>query len=107
MLAFPRSVELRLAQDRCESDPLPEVALLHDRLRTADVAWIAAVPCPDGAGVDPADVRCEEYDVCGGPSPRTLPHRRCALPRPHEHKGGGRATAECAEQEFFLLRGVD
>ena len=40
-----------------------EVAFLHERLRAAYVAWLPAVPCVDRAGVDAADVRCEEHDV--------------------------------------------
>ena len=41
----------------------PASALLHERLRAAHVAWLPAVPCVDRAGVDAADVRCEEHDV--------------------------------------------
>ena len=42
-----------------------EVAFLHERLRAAYVAWLPAVPCVDRAGVDAADVRCQEHDVRG------------------------------------------
>ena len=31
----------------------------------------------------------------------------CCFPWSHVHEGGGRADAECAEQELLLLRGVD
>merc|ERR1711920_313200 len=52
VLALPRAVELRLAQDRGELDPLPAVALLHDGLRPPDFSWLAAVPRVDGGGVE-------------------------------------------------------
>ena len=42
--ALPRAVELRLAQDCREPCAIPATALLHDRLRTPDIPWVAAVP---------------------------------------------------------------
>ena len=42
---------------------IPPPAFLHEWLRAAHVAWLPAVPCVDRAGVDAADVRCEEHDV--------------------------------------------
>jgi len=33
-----------------------------------------------------------------------LPHICSALPRSHVNEGGGRADAECAEQELVLFR---
>merc|ERR1712182_125075 len=52
------------------------------------VAWLPAVPRVDRAGVDAADVRCEEHDVRGGPAPRPLPDGGWSLPWPHVVEGG-------------------
>ena len=49
LLALPRAAELRPAQDCRELGAVPAAALLHDRLRTADLPWVAAVPCSYGA----------------------------------------------------------
>merc|ERR1711988_322080 len=49
-------------QARRQHDPLPPPPLLHDRLRAAHVAWLAAVPRPHGARAHPADVRRQEHD---------------------------------------------
>ena len=49
LLALPRTAELRPAQDCRELGAVPAAALLHDRLRTADLPRVAAVPCSDGA----------------------------------------------------------
>merc|ERR1712205_226565 len=53
-------------------------------------ARLAAVPRVDGAGAHAANVRREEYDVCGGPASRPLPHGVQALPWPHVDEGGRR-----------------
>ena len=105
--AVSRAVELRSAEAGGELDSVSAAALLHDRVRAADVTWVAAVPCPDGARTDAADVGCEEHDVRGGSAPWALPDGVCHVPRPHEHQGGGRADAQRAKQKLLLLRGVD
>ena len=48
-------------QARRQHDPVPAPSFLHERLRAADVARLAAVPRVDGAGAHAADVRREEY----------------------------------------------
>merc|ERR1712224_204358 len=85
---LPGPAQLRYPQARREHDPVPAPPLLHERLRAADVARLAAVPGVDGAGAHAADVRREEYDVRGGPAPRPLPHGVRALPWPHVDEGG-------------------
>merc|ERR1711974_49877 len=72
-------------EDRRQSDPVPEASLLHDRLRSLDLPWVAAVPCAHCAGAHSADVRRQEHDVCGRPTTRALPYGRGALPRAHVH----------------------
>merc|ERR1711985_18545 len=62
--SFPWAAELRPPQDICEPCSVPQAPLLHDRLCTSHVAWLAAVPRPYRARVDAADVRCKEHDVC-------------------------------------------
>merc|ERR1719486_1134408 len=104
---LPGPAQLRPAQAGRQHDPLPPPPLLHDRLRAADVARLAAVPRPDGARADPADVRRQEHDGCVGPAPRPLPHGVRALPRPHVDQGGRRADAQRPEQELVVLRRVD
>merc|ERR1711970_1635037 len=88
---LPGSAQLRHPQARGERDPVPAVALLHERLRAADVARLAAVPRVDGAGAHAADVRREEHDVRRGPAPRPLP-TACGLFR------GRMSTKEVDEQ---------
>ena len=39
--------------------------------------------------------------------PLQIPDRGCDVPRTHEHEGSGRADAQRAKQELFLLRRVD
>ena len=56
----------RHSQAGSEHDPVPAPSFLHERLRAADVARLAAVPRVDGAGAHAADVRCQEHDVCRG-----------------------------------------
>merc|ERR1711924_523630 len=55
---LPGPAQLRPAQARRQHDPVPPPPLLHDRLRAAHVARLAAVPRPHGAGAHAADVRC-------------------------------------------------
>merc|ERR1719439_417345 len=86
---LPGPAQLRHPQPRREHDPVPAPSLLHERLRSADVARLAAVPRAHGAGAHAADVRREEYDVRGGPAPRPLPDGVRALPWPHVDEGGG------------------
>ena len=57
LLAFPRTAELRLAQDCSEPCAIPTFALLHDWLCTIDLQWFSAVSCTDRARADPADAR--------------------------------------------------
>merc|ERR1711998_27563 len=90
-----------------QHDPLPAPPLLHDRLRAAHLARLAAVPRAHRAGAHPADVRRQEHDGRRRPAPRPLPHRVGPLPRPHVDQGGRRADAQRAEQELVLLRRVD
>ena len=47
-------------QARRQHDPVPAPSFLHERLRAADVARLAAVPRVDGAGAHAADVS-EDY----------------------------------------------
>merc|ERR1711959_645090 len=86
---LPGPAQLRYPQARREHDPVPAPSFLHERLRAADVARLAAVPRVDGAGAHAADVRREEHDVRRGPAPRPLPHGVRALPWPHVDEGGG------------------
>merc|ERR1711966_14203 len=86
--SLPGSAELRPAQDRREHDPVPASALLHDRLRPADLPRLPAVPRADGSGADSADVRRQEHDVRRRPAPRPLPDRHGSVPRPHVDQGG-------------------
>ena len=58
---FPGPAQLRSAQAWHEHGPVSTPAFLHERLRAADVARLAAVPRVDGAGAHAADVRREEY----------------------------------------------
>ena len=46
-------------------------------------------------------------DVRSWPTTWALPDSISHVPWEDEHQGGGRANAECAEQELVLLRGVD
>merc|ERR1712216_602442 len=104
---LPGSAQLRPPQARRELDPLPPSPLLPHRLRPAHLAWLAAVPCPDGPRAHPADVRRQEHDGCRRSPSRSLPHRLRHVPWPHVHQGGRRADAQRAEQEQLVLRRVD
>merc|ERR1711896_49351 len=88
LLAFPGSAELGPAQTCCEHVPVPASALLHAWFRALDQPWISAVPRPDCARVDPANVRCQEHDLCCRSSSRSLPHSCLYVPRPHVYQGG-------------------
>merc|ERR1719182_86018 len=88
LLAIPGSAELGPAQTCCEHDSVPASALLHAWLRPLDQPWISAVPRTDCARVDPANVRCQEHDVCCRSSSRSLPHSCLYVPRPHVNQGG-------------------
>ena len=140
---------------RCLIHPLPRSLPLPGGLLPSDFSRQPAVPQPDSAGADAADVGRQEHDVRCRPAPRPLPHCLCTVPRPHvlqggddslglggraarqgrqagsvkrlaaphdrcptlqspvwpallcHPAGGGRADAECAEQEQQLLCGVD
>ena len=61
----------------------------------------------DGARADPADVRRQEHDGGLRPQARQVSDRGRGLQGQDVHEGGGRADAQCAEQELLLLRGVD
>merc|ERR550514_1147096 len=104
---LPWAAELRYAEDRREHDPVPAPALLHDRFLTADFPRLPAVPRAHRAGADSADVRRQEHDVRGGSTARAVLDGHLPVPWPHVLEGGGRADAERAEQELFLLRGMD
>ena len=58
--AFPRTAELRLAQDCSEPCAIPTFALLHDWLCTIDLPWFSAVSCTDCSRADPADAQLLE-----------------------------------------------
>merc|ERR1711920_933376 len=64
VLALPRAVELRLAQDRGELDPLPAVALLHDGLRRGGrrVRWLNGLNSPQAAWRLHGLARCITWD---------------------------------------------
>merc|ERR1712078_340003 len=87
-LRFPGQLNCDLRRRRHKHGAVPSSALLHERLRAAHVAWLPAVPRADRAGVDAADVRCEEHDVRRGPAPRPLPDGGGSLPWPHVVEGG-------------------
>merc|ERR1712060_936883 len=101
------SAELRPPQDCSELDPSPASALLHDRLCSADLARLPAVPRTHRPRAHAADVRCQEHDVRGGPTSWPVPHGSSTWAGPYVYKGGGRADVERAEQELVLLRGMD
>ena len=65
------------------------LTLLHDRLRSAYVSRVAAVPRIDRPRADTADVRRQEHDVCGGPAPRPLLDLCLPLPRQDVDEGSG------------------
>uniref|UniRef100_A0A8C9NPI7 Tubulin beta chain n=1 Tax=Serinus canaria TaxID=9135 RepID=A0A8C9NPI7_SERCA len=105
--ALPRPAQRRPAQAGRQHGALPAAALLHARLRAADLAGQPAVPRPHCARAHPAGLRRQEHDGRLRPAARPLPDGGRRLPWAHVHEGGGRADAERAEQEQLLLRGVD
>ncbi len=83
-----RPAERRPAQVGSEPDPLPPAALLHGGLHPPDQPRQSAVPRPQRARADSADVGCQEHDVRCGPPPRTLPDRLRSVPWTHVLQGG-------------------
>jgi hypothetical protein len=57
---LPRAVELRPPQDCCEPHPIPSLALLHDRLRSADEphSFLIENGCTREGGVHGGGVGC-------------------------------------------------
>merc|ERR1719261_2084488 len=88
-------------------NPIPSPPLLLHRLHPTHLPWFPAVPCSYRARADPADVRCQEHDVCCRSSSWSLPHMLCPLPWPYVHQGGRRADAQRPKQELLVLRRVD
>jgi len=107
LLAVPRPAELWPPEACSQLDTLPSPPFLHGWLCTTDIKGIPAVPCPHRPRADPADVGCQEHDVRSWPTTWALPDSINHVLWEDEHQGGGRADAECAEQELVLLRGVD
>ncbi len=105
--SIPRSAELRSSKACSEPDSFPTAALLHGGVCTADIEGFTAVQIIDSSRADPANVGCKEHDVRRGPKARQIPHGICDVSRQNEHEGGGRADDQRAEQELFVLRGVD
>jgi hypothetical protein len=86
-LRFPGQLNCDLRKLAVNMIPFPP-ALLHDRLRAAHLARLAAVPRAHRAGAHPAVLRRQEHDVRRGPSSRALPHGGWSLPWPHVVEGG-------------------
>merc|ERR1712210_373069 len=100
--ALPGAAELRLAQDCSELDPFPPLAFLYDGIRPAHISWFPTVSRLDRARVDPADVRRQEYDVCGRPTPRPVLDRSLFVPRPHVPPK--RSMNRCSMSKIRILR---
>merc|ERR1712159_671519 len=87
-LRFPGQLNSDLRKLAVNMIPFPASALLHAWLRPLDQPWISAVPRTDCARVDPANVRCQEHDVCCRSSSRSLPNSCLHVPGPHVYQGG-------------------
>merc|ERR1711972_84888 len=105
--AVPRSAEQRFAEIGGELDPFSATPFLYDRIRAVDLSRIAAIPPIISARTGSANVRRQEHDVRFGSASWTIFDRVGNVQGTNEHEGGGRADAQCPEQELLVFCGVD
>ena len=106
-LAISRSTERWFAQTGGEHGSLPTSALLHARLRSSHVAWLATIPGLDSAWAHSTDVRFQEHDGRVRSSSWSLPDCGHHLPWSHVDERSRWTNAQRTEQELVVLRGMD